>query len=304
MDRTVTTKIDQTRCNGCGLCVEVCPKGTITMIDGLAHVTGQESLNCGHCAAVCPREAVCVDGIDMALSQFKTFSAKETWLPYNGFKTEDLVQLMQSRRSCRNYLARPVPKDILEDLVKIGITAPSGSNCQLWSFTILPQRDDVLALGRQVRDFFQKINRLTEKAWLRSFLKFVGKPALARYYDGHYQTVKEGLRRWDEEEEDLLFHGAQAVIIVGSRNDASCPADDALLATQNILLGAHCMGLGTCLIGFVIEAMERDKHINRFVGLPDNETPYAVIALGYPDEGYERMPGRHSAAIRYPSLNV
>jgi nitroreductase len=104
---------------------------------------------------------------------------------------------------------------------------------------------------------------------------------------------------WENHGEDLLFHGAPAVIIVGSRNDASCPAEDALLATQNILLAAYCMGLGTCLIGYAIEVMRRDKKVNRFVGLPDNETSYAVIALGYPDEAYTSVSGRCRVKMRY-----
>ena len=57
---------------------------------------------------------------------------------------------------------------------------------------------------------------------------------------------------------DRLFHGAAAAILVTGRRQASCPAEDALLATQNILLAAHAMGLGSCLIGFAVEAMRRD----------------------------------------------
>jgi hypothetical protein len=31
------------------------------------------------------------------------------------------------------------------------------------------------------------------------------------------------------------------------------------------------MGLGTCLIGFAVEAMKRDISIKRFIGIPDDE---------------------------------
>ncbi|MEZ4578721.1 MAG: nitroreductase family protein [Desulfobacterales bacterium] len=44
------------------------------------------------------------------------------------------------RRSCRNYKETPVPASVLEDLVRIGITAPSGTNSQMWTFT--PCRTD------------------------------------------------------------------------------------------------------------------------------------------------------------------
>ena len=77
-----------------------------------------------------------------------------------------------------------------------------------------------------------------------------------------------------------------------------CP-EDALLATQNILLAAHCVGLGTCLVGYAVAVMRRERRVCRFAGLPDNETPYAVIALGYPDERYASMAGRRRMTIRY-----
>jgi len=298
-DRTVTTVIDPEKCIGCGLCIPVCPKETISLEDGKARVTGTESLNCGHCAAACPEGAITVDMLDPLLARFETFTAPDCWVPHGKFDTGTLVNLMQSRRSCRNFKDTLVEPDILEDLVRIGITAPSGSNCQLWSFTILPDRDAVLALGRQVGLFFERLNRMAEKWWLRSLLKLVNKPTLADYYANYYQSVKEGFERWKKEDRDILFYGAPAVIVVGSRNDATCPSEDALLATQNILLGAHTMGLGTCLIGYVIEAMKRDKRINQSIGLPNDETPYAVIALGYPNEQYEKVAGRKSAILRY-----
>lgn len=298
-DRTVTTVINADKCIGCGLCIPVCPKETISLENGKALITGDESLNCGHCAAACPEGAIIVGMVDPLLAQFSTFSTPDSWLPHGEFDTGALVNLMQSRRSCRNFKDKPVEPGILEDLVKVGITAPSGSNCQSWSFTLLPDRDAVLALGGQVVMFFKKLNRTAEKAWLRALLKLINKPALAEYYANYYQTIKEAFDLWDKEGKDLLFHGATSVIVVGSRNDATSPSEDALLATQNILLGAHAMGLGTCLVGYVIEAMHRDKSITRSIGLPDDETPYAVIAIGHPREQYEKVAGRKQVILRY-----
>jgi nitroreductase/NAD-dependent dihydropyrimidine dehydrogenase PreA subunit len=299
MDRKVTTIIDHERCNGCGLCIAVCPLGTLSLKHGVAWVTGDESLNCGQCAAACPQGAIQVNAVDSALSAFSTFRSDTAWLPFGTFDTGRLVQLMRSRRSCRNYRDRPVERVILEDLVKIGITAPSGSNCQLWSFTILPDRESVLDLGNHIGDYFKKVNRLAEKAWLRRLLKFMGRATLSEYFNTHYESVKMGLAQWELYGKDLLFHGAPALIIVGSRNDASCPAEDALLATQNMLLAAHSMGLGSCLVGYAVKVMRQERQMCRFVGMPDNETPYAVIALGYPNEHYASIAGRRHMAMRY-----
>ena len=299
IDRTVTTVIDAEKCNGCELCVKVCPSGTISMQDGKAWVTGDRSLQCGHCMAVCPVDAVRVGAIDPHSLTFDNFDLKHRWLPHGDFDTDHLVQLMASRRSCRNYTDQLVDRSILTDLVKIGTTAPSSTNCQKWTFTVLPDRSAVNEFGQRFGLFFKKLNRLAEKRLICKALKLIGKPALEDYYREFYPSVKEGLKAYELHGRDLLFHGAPAVIVVATRPGGSGRMEDALLATQNILLAAHSMGLGTCLIGFAVEAMKYDTSIQQFITIPAEETVCSVIAIGYPDEKYESLTGRKKVVMRY-----
>ena len=292
-------EIDRDLCNGCGLCVSVCPTGTISLRDGKAVVSGGKSLLCGHCAAACPHGAVRVTAIDEEMSRYKTFSREGTWLPPGKFNTSGLVQLMASRRSCRCFTDQPVGRDTLEDLIKIGITAPSGTNSQCWTFTVLPTRKAVTALAELIASYFGQLNTTAEKTMLRLFLKLIGKGDLDAYFRGYYRKVKEALEAWHGSGKDRLFHGSTAAIVVGSRPGASCPAEDALLATQNILLAAHSMGLGSCLIGYAVAAMKKDPSIQRSVGIPSEEEIHAVIALGYTDEVYQRIAGRKNVTPRY-----
>jgi len=292
-------EIDRDICNGCGLCVIVCPTGTMSLREDKATASGGESIFCGHCEAVCPQEAIRIHEIDKEMSQYKTFTTEKQWLPPGKYNTSLLVQLMASRRSCRNFTDQPVERALLEDLMKIGITAPSGTNSQSWTFTILPQKKAVQTFAERIASFFERLNTTAKKTLLRMFLKLIGKGELDAYYHGYYRKVKEAIDEWHGSGNDPLFHGSTAAILVGSKPGASCPAEDALLATQNILLAAHSMGLGSCLIGYAVAAMKKDPSIQRSIGIPAEEEIHAVIALGYPDEAYQRITGRKKVTPRY-----
>lgn len=296
--RRVTTLVDRAACTGCGLCVRVCPSRTLSLVDGKAAVTGERSLNCGHCQAVCPTGAVTVASLDPEQARFTSFAADQRWLAPGRADPAQPARLMLSRRSCRNYQDRPVPLELLRDLVKFGLAAPSGTNSQLWTFAILADRDAVLALAQGVGRFFADLNRLAAKAWLRRGLALIGRRELEDYHREHHQSVSEALAEWEATGRERLFHGAPAAIVVGSRPGGSCPAEDALLASQNILLGAHALGLGTCLVGFVVEALRRRPGLKSLCGAAAGESVHAVIALGWPDEKYARLTGRRDPGVR------
>ena len=301
MQKPVTTSIDQDLCIGCGLCVEVCPAETLSMRDGKAVVTGTYSMACGHCEAVCPVDAVKVAELEHPF--ILNFSeVDDRWLAHGEYNTAQLVRLMRSRRSCRNYTDREIPRELLEDLVRIGTTAPSGTNAQLWTFTILASRREVVSLGGQMALFFERLNKMARNPLYRLFSKLFGGDALGKYYQRHYDTVRQGLELWKQESRDTLFHGATAAIIVGGKMSASTPMEDSLLASQNIMLAAHSLGLGSCMIGFAVEAIKRDRQIRRKLEIPESESIYAVIALGYPAEKYEKTALRRKVIPRYPQL--
>ncbi|MFA7382583.1 MAG: nitroreductase family protein [Desulfurivibrionaceae bacterium] len=291
-------KIDEGKCTGCTLCLAVCPDQTLSLLHGKAKVSGEKCMACAHCRAICPAQAITVPGLDSA-PLFKAFVPDNRYLPPGQGDTAQLVRLMLSRRSCRNYTDRTPEQQLLEDLVRIGTTAPSGTNSQGWTFTILPHRPAVEALGNLVGGYFTKLNRLAANPLLRNLLRLAGRPALNNYYHRYQQTIARALREWEEQGRDHLFHGAPAAIIIGSRPGASCPKEDALLATQNILLAAHTLGLGSCLIGFAVAAMARDPQIQQALGIPNVEGIHAVIALGYPAEPYQRFTGRKPVTPRY-----
>jgi nitroreductase/Pyruvate/2-oxoacid:ferredoxin oxidoreductase delta subunit len=296
--RTHPPAIDQEKCTGCGLCLTVCPDQTLSLLGGKAVVSGDRCLACGHCRAICPAQAITVPNLELE-PLFHTFTADNRYLPPGQGDTAQLVRIMLSRRSCRNYTNRALNPQLLEDLIRIGTCAPSGTNSQAWTFTILPHRPAVERLGSLVAAYFAKLNRQAANPLLRNTLRLLGRPALANYYHRYHATIAQGLREWAEQGRDRLFHGAPAAIIVGSHPGASCPKEDALLATQNILLAAHTLGLGSCLIGFAVAAMAKDPKIQHALDIPADEAIHAVIALGYPAEPYQRLTGRKPITPRY-----
>ena len=62
IDRAVTLELDVGRCNGCGLCVAVCPRAVFALADGRAALLDRGAcIECGACALNCVSGAISVD---------------------------------------------------------------------------------------------------------------------------------------------------------------------------------------------------------------------------------------------------
>ncbi len=54
----MAVQINQEKCTGCGLCVEVCPVEAISMEDDKAKIDAEKCVDCGQCVGECPNEAI------------------------------------------------------------------------------------------------------------------------------------------------------------------------------------------------------------------------------------------------------
>jgi Fe-S-cluster-containing hydrogenase component 2 len=50
--------VDETRCSGCGACVEVCTTGAISLGDGKAVINQEQCSQCEACFDACPERAI------------------------------------------------------------------------------------------------------------------------------------------------------------------------------------------------------------------------------------------------------
>jgi nitroreductase len=204
-------------------------------------------------------------------------------------------KIMRSRRSCSSFKAEPPPREVLEDLVAFALAAPSGSNNQLWTFHILPDRNAVVSCGELIMDYYSRLIDKLSHPLLRLIMPFIRGSGLHTFHTRYAPRLRENIELWRHKKVDKLFHGAPAVILIGSKPNPSCPAEDALLAAQNLMLGAHALGLGTCFIGFAVRAMSRHRDIQKKLHIPDDEKIYAALAVGYPKVSFKRLTRRQTA---------
>lgn len=85
---------------------------------------------------------------------------------------------------------------------------------------------------------------------------------------------------------EMLKESANAIIVCGDslvEKNESWLLQNCSAATQNILLSAHGLGIGSCWIA--IHGMDDVyKNIKNQFSLPENIVPVSLISLGYPDE--------------------
>lgn len=85
---------------------------------------------------------------------------------------------------------------------------------------------------------------------------------------------------------DMLMDASAAILVCGdltldkniNYNLMNCSA-----ATENILLAARGLGLGSCWVG-AFPVNETVEGLRKILGFPENIIPVSIIAIGYPAE--------------------
>ena len=50
--------VDSQKCTGCGICVDACKRGAISLVNGTAHIATESCINCRLCVRKCPVGAI------------------------------------------------------------------------------------------------------------------------------------------------------------------------------------------------------------------------------------------------------
>ena len=87
----------------------------------------------------------------------------------------------------------------------------------------------------------------------------------------------------------MLVTASHAILVCGDENlqhDKGYWIADCGAATENLLLAATAMGIGSCWIG-VYPRENRIQAFSELFNLPGHVKPFALVSLGYPDEEKE-----------------
>ena len=94
-----------------------------------------------------------------------------------------------------------------------------------------------------------------------------------------------------------MLRKASAAILVcwdeELQHDTGYGPVDCSAATQNILLAAYGLGLGSVWVG-LYPRIQRMESIHKLFGLPPNIRPFSIVSLGYPAEE-KKMPSRFNS---------
>jgi len=159
--------------------------------------------------------------------------------------TNPVLQAIADRRSNRGFDSEQISKKQLDALLKAALEAPSAWNSQPWHFSVV-----------QSRSIIETINF-------------------------------EACKNINAELNDLTY-GAPTMIFIGGDIDRDLRSDlvlvDCGIATQNIALAAHSLGLGSVIIAKIGEAFKGSKaaEFNELVKFPPGYKFVIAIAVGNP----------------------
>jgi nitroreductase len=186
-------------------------------------------------------------------------------------RARELHQLLRKRRTVRDFSARAVPREILEECLLAAGTAPSGANQQPWHFVVVSDPE----IKKRIREAAEAEER-----------EFYGGRAPDEWLEALSHLGTDEHKPFLEEAPYLIVIFAQSygVRADGSKVKHYYVSESVGIATGLLIAAVHTAGLVSLThtpspMGFLNEILERPAH----------ERPFLILVVGYPKEG-ARVP--------------
>lgn len=276
-----TIRIDKESCTKCGKCALVCPseimvRDKATKAINLVEV--DRCIGCGHCMDVCLTDSVVHS--DFPAEHVHTIDYDRMPTP------EQVMLLIKSRRSNRTITSKPVPAQMLEQIVEAARYAPTATNSRLLSFTLITEPEKL----RQISDFTIGVFDGIAKLLLNPLVKLLVKP----FSKDLYRYVPE-FKRLKEDHlagKDPILRKATVLLVIHTPKSNRFGCEDANLAYQNASLMAQSLGVSQVYMGFVLTAVKQQKKNIFSEVLGVDGKIQAIMALGMPAFDYPKYTDR------------
>ncbi len=168
------------------------------------------------------------------------------------------------RRTVREFSARPVPRDLIEDALRAAGTAPSGANLQPWHFVVVSgpetKRRIREAAEAEEREFYA--HRASEE-WLRA-LEPLGTDSDKPFLETAPYLIAVFLQKY-------------GTLPDGSKVKHYYPVESTGLATGLLITALHRAGLAS-----LTHTPSPMAFLNNILGRPKSERPFLLLVTGYP----------------------
>ena len=178
------------------------------------------------------------------------------------------IEAINQRVSVRAYTPQRLDESTVQCLLAAAIRAPTALHLEPWAFLVI-QDVDVL-------------KRLSDIAKPR----FIAEIAHAHPGKGSHLADEFAHPEFN------LFYNAGTLIVICGKSTAPFAVADCWLAAENLMLAACSMGLGSCVIGSAVSALN-DPDLKAEFGIPRTLQAIAPIIVGVADAPV--LPGSRKA---------
>jgi nitroreductase len=168
-----------------------------------------------------------------------------------------VFEAILARRSVRAYAPQPLDRGAVQTLLEAAVRAPTAMHEEPWAFAVVQDKQALKKISDRAKPIF------VEEA----------RPRRARG-GGHSFEI---FSRPDFN----IFYDAGALIVICAKPLGQFTAADCWLAAENLMLAACSMGLGTCVIGSALAALNLPD-VKSELGIPAEFSAVAPITIGVP----------------------